>query len=86
MKVEVIENKESNQEWKYPCLVIDANNSMIVMATGDCGDGNSGPIFSGFLITNENFSTAWTTDNARFSNSWRKIRFKPFNGKLTLSN
>jgi hypothetical protein len=72
MKVE-INNKEENNEIKFPCLMISDNQKSVIIATEQCGDR-----LHGFALKNN--------QGLHFSKDWAKSVFKPFNGSITLSN
>jgi len=74
MKIEIEDKKK---EWKYPLLVksvtFENNGENIVWAFR--GYDNDHEIFEGVSITNREYCTYW-----------RKNAFKPYDGKVTLSN
>ena len=73
MKVE-INNKEQNNEIKFPCLMITrAENIYLIQGLSDCGNYYKGISLkhpSGFC----------------YSDGWDKEVLTPFNGSITLSN
>ncbi|NIX57656.1 MAG: hypothetical protein GWN14_17465 [candidate division Zixibacteria bacterium] len=67
---------EEEEENKYPTLVI-SNTGVIVLA--QCGVG--GGLFAGMIVGPEESQTI-----GYYSQAWHADLFKPFHGKLTLSN
>jgi hypothetical protein len=74
MKVE-INNKEQNTEIKFPCLMINKNLKIIVLATSINFETNS---LSGTCVTKKGIGV--------YSIDWTANEYTPFNGSITLSN
>ena len=73
MKVE-INNKEQNNEIKFPCLMEAEGDYTIILATSEIEGG----YLCGVCLKG--------TFEGQFADDWLKIYFKPFNGSITLSN
>ena len=69
MKVE-INNKEQNNEIKFPCLMISKNGGLVLMTKNKV------------VIVLNNFPNKLGT----YSEDWHMENFTPFNGSITLSN
>jgi hypothetical protein len=72
MKIEIQEN-ESKEKFKYPCLMI-SEIKQIVLMTGSC----EGTIISPGKAPGQEIG--------EFSNSWHMPAFKPFTGRIILEN
>lgn len=80
LKVTVHEDESvDNQEWNYPLLVKSIHDGAIVFATSDSDDDIN---FSGTLIE----KSGDFRPIGYFSPLWDKDSFKPFRGKVVLSN
>jgi hypothetical protein len=79
MKIEV-ENAQQNEQvdWnKNPQLVIDKHGVIVKVLTSQTPSDDE--CFSGLPLNHNAFSV-------KHLNSWVKSQFKPFHGKITLSN
>jgi hypothetical protein len=74
MKIE-INNKEQNTEIKFPCLMLNQNKHIVILATEiDVNNNNlTGTCLLGSLVGHH--ASNWTASN-----------YTPFNGSITLSN
>lgn len=73
-----IEEKESNEELAFPCLMIGESGNILFATSSRYS------LLTGTIIYVSPFSSAHIPGD--FSRSWISSKFKKFTGKITLEN